>query len=71
MCLLFFCVALCAAYCLSLVLFCVLYRIVEPLPPGKNSFVVQLNNNKNSNNNNNNNNVKDPTLSRQSVNRWR
>jgi hypothetical protein len=37
------------------VLFCVVCLIVVPLPPGKISFAVQLNNNNDNNNNKNNN----------------
>jgi type IV secretory pathway component VirB8 len=47
------CVALCAVFCLNVVFvlcdmcICVLCLIVVPLPPGKNPFVVQINNNNN------------------------
>jgi hypothetical protein len=41
------CVALCAVFCLRVVLLCVicvLCLIVVPLPPGRNPFAVHLNN---------------------------
>jgi hypothetical protein len=40
------CVSLCAVLFQRGALFCVLCLIVVTLPPGKNSFAVQLNNNK-------------------------
>jgi hypothetical protein len=42
---------------------CVLCFIVVPLPPGKNPFIVKINNSNKQNNNNNNNNIpEDRTL---------
>jgi ABC-type bacteriocin/lantibiotic exporter with double-glycine peptidase domain len=49
------CVVLCAVFRLIVVLFCVmcviclLCLIAQPLPPGKNTFEVKINNNNNNN----------------------
>jgi hypothetical protein len=42
------CVVLCAVFCLSVVCYCMLCLTVEPLPPGKQPFAVEINNNSSS-----------------------